>query len=145
MAITAGYSGTPLAKKLGFKAGSHAHLIAAPPELMDWLAPLPDGVVFDARISAATDIVHRFSTEERVLRARLTVLRQALRQALRPDAAFWVSWPKKASKVPTDITEDVIRGVALPMGLVDVKVCAVSAVWSGLKLVWRKKLRKELR
>ena len=141
MATTAGYSGTPLAKKLGFKAGSHAHLIAAPPELMGWLAPLPDGVVFDARVGAATDIVHRFSTEERVLRARLTVLQQALR----PDATLWVSWPKKASKVPTDITEDVIRGVALPMGLVDVKVCAVSAVWSGLKLVWRKKLRKKLR
>ena len=138
---TTGYSGTPLAKKLGFKAGSHAHLIGAPPELMDWLAPLPDGVVFDARISAATDIVHRFSTEERVLRARLTVLRQALR----PDAALWVLWPKKASKVATDITEDMIRAVALPMGLVDVKVCAVNEIWSGLKLVLRKDLRKEQR
>ena len=143
---TTGYSGTPLAKKLGFKAGSHAHLIGAPPELMGWLAPLPDGVVFDARVSAATDIVHLLTIEERVLRARLTVLRQAvLRQALRPDAALWVSWPKKASKVPTDITEDVIRTVALPMGLVDVKVCAVSAVWSGLKLVLRKELCNELR
>ena len=146
MTTAAGYSGTPLAEKLGFKAGSHAHLIGAPPELMDWLAPLPDGVVFDGRVSAATDIVHLFTTEERVLRAQLTVLRQAvLRQTLRPDAALWVSWPKKASKVPTDITEDVIRAVALPMGLVDVKVCAVSAVWSGLKLVLRKELRKEAR
>ena len=145
MATTAGYSGTPLAKKLGFKAGSHAHMIAAPPELMDWPAPLPEGVVFDARISAATDIVHLFTTEERVLREQLTVLRQTLRQTLRPDATLWVSWPKKASKVPTDITEDLIRAVALPMGLVDVKVCAVSAVWSGLKLVLRKELRKEQR
>ena len=143
---TTGYSGTPLAKKLGFKAGSHAHLIAAPPELMDWLAPLPDGVVFDARISAATDIVHLFTAEERVLRAQLTDLRQAvLRQVLRPDAALWVSWPKKASKVATDITEDMIRAMALPMGLVDVKVCAVNEVWSGLKLVLRKDLRKEQR
>ena len=146
MATPAGYSGTPLARKLGFKAGSHAHLIAAPPELMDWLAPLPDGVVFDARISAATDIVHLFTTEERALRAQLTALRQVvLRQTLRPDAALWVSWPKKASKVHTDITEDVIRTVALPMGLVDVKVCAVNEVWSGLKLVLRKELRNELR
>ena len=80
-----------------------------------------------------------------MLREQLTVLRQTLRQTLRPDATLWVSWPKKASKVPTDITEDLIRAVALPMGLVDVKVCAVSAVWSGLKLVLRKELRKEQR
>ena len=137
MATTAGYSGTPLAKKLGFKAGSHAHLIGAPPELMDWLAPLPEGVVFDARVTDATDIVHLFTAQQPVLRAQLTVLRQTLRS----DATLWVSWPKKASKVPTDITEDVIRDVALPMGLVDVKVCAVNGVWSGLKLVLRKELR----
>ncbi len=137
----AGYSGTPLAKKLGFKGGSHAHLIGAPLGWMDWLAPLPEGVVFDARLGAITDIVHLFTAEQRVLRTTLTMLRQTLR----PDASLWVSWPKQASKVPTDITEDVIRAVALPMGFVDVKVCAVNAVWSGLKLVLRKELRKELR
>jgi hypothetical protein len=137
MATTPGYSGTPLARKLGFKPGAHAHLIGAPAELMDWLAPLPDGVQFDARVATATDLVHLFTAEQRVLRQQLVLLRGRLR----PDAMLWVSWPKKAARLPTDITEDVIRTVALPLGLVDVKVCAVSAVWSGLKLVIRKELR----
>ena len=137
MVTTAGYSGTPLARKLGFKAGTHAHLIGAPPALLDWLAPLPEGVVFDARVGAATDLVHLFTAERRVLQQQLT----RLRSLLRPDAAVWVSWPRKASKVATDITEDTIREVALPLGFVDIKVCAVSEVWSGLKLVIRKELR----
>lgn len=137
MATTAGYSGTPLARKLGFKAGTHAHLIGTPPEFMAWLAPLPEGVVFDTRVGAATDLVQLFTPERRVLQQQLT----RLRSLLRSDASVWVSWPKKASKVATDISEDTIREVALPLGFVDIKVCAVSEVWSGLKLVIRKELR----
>ena len=137
MATATAYSGTPLAKKLGFKVGTHAHLIGAPPHLLELLAPLPEGVVFDARAAACTDLVHAFATEQRVLRQQL----QTLRERLRADAMLWVSWPKKAAKVPTDITEDVIRELALPLGFVDVKVCAVDEVWSGLKLVIRKSLR----
>ena len=94
-------------------------------------------MVFDARAAACTDLVHLFATEQRVLRQQL----QTLRERLRADAMLWVSWPKKAAKVPTDITEDVIRELALPLGFVDVKVCAVDEVWSGLKLVIRKSLR----
>ena len=137
MATATGYSGTPLARKLGFKAATRAHLIGAPPELMDWLVPLPESVLFDACVGAATDLVHLFTAERRVLQQQLT----RLRGLLRPDAAVWVSWPKKASKVATDITEDTIRELALPLGFVDIKVCAVSELWSGLKLVIRKELR----
>jgi DUF3052 family protein len=133
----AGYSGTPLAKKLGIKSGSRVFLSKAPKNYTSLVAPLPDGVRMAARISATTDLVHLFVTSrndlERTLRSMLTQLRN--------DAPIWVSWPKKSSGVPTDITEDTIRAVALPMGLVDVKVCAVDDVWSGLKLVVRKELR----
>ena len=133
----AGYSGTPLARKLGYQAGSRAHLIGAPAELPQWLAPLPEGVRFETRPGPQTDLVHLFTAEATVLARQL----KALRATLRPDAALWVSWPKKAAKVRTDITEDTIRTLALPLGWVDVKVCAVSEVWSGLKLVVRKELR----
>jgi hypothetical protein len=134
---TAGYSGTPLAKKLGIKAGSSVCALEAPAGYRELLAPLPEGVRFVAKVSASTDLVHAFATR----RARLAGMLETLRGAIRPDAALWVSWPKKAAKVPTDITEDAIRELALPLGLVDVKVCAVDAVWSGLKLVIRKELR----
>lgn len=134
---TAGYSGTPLAKKLGYQPGLHAHWIAAPEGLHDWLAPLPDGVVFDRRVGAQTQLVHGFFTEARALEAAV----QRLLPLLAPTAMFWVSWPKKAAKVATDITEDRIRELVLPLGLVDVKVCALNEVWSGLKLVWRKERR----
>jgi hypothetical protein len=134
---TAGYSGTPLAKKLGIKPGSRVHLVDAPREFRPLLAPIPAGVVFVPRVSAATDIVHLFVTRKARLASRLA----ALRPAIRPDAAIWVSWPKKAARVATDVTEDVVRDAALPMGLVDVKVCAIDDVWSGLKLVVRKELR----
>ena len=133
----AGYSGTPLAKKLGIVAGSHVAARHAPAEYGDLLEPLPDGVVFDARVAATTDVVHVFADRRSVLEEELGTLRKSIRS----DGAVWVSWPKKASKVPTDITEDTIRELALPLGFVDVKVCAVSEVWSGLKLVIRKELR----
>ena len=104
---------------------------------MDLIAPVPDGLRIGPRISAATDIVHVFSTR----RADLERFLLSCRSKLKPDAMIWVSWPKKSAKVATDITEDVIREVALPLGFVDVKVCAVTDVWSGLKLVVRKALR----
>lgn len=133
----AGYSGTPLARKLGIVAGAELLVIDSPDGYADWLAPLPPGVVFAAAATSQTDLVHLFTDRQAVLATQLALLRKTLR----PDAVLWVSWPKKASKVPTDITEDVIRTLALPLGWVDVKVCAVSQVWSGLKLVVRKALR----
>lgn len=133
----AGYSGTPLARKLGFKAGTHVLVDNPPDDYVGWLSPLPEGLVFDATLSASTDVVHLFVDRRAALAAALA----SLRGKLRPDAAVWVSWPKKAARQPTDITEDVIRNLALPLGLVDIKVCAVSEIWSGLKLVIRKELR----
>ncbi|MEZ0242710.1 MAG: hypothetical protein ACAH11_05005 [Sphingomonas sp.] len=131
----AGYSGTPLAKKLGLAPGMRA-----------WFQNMPDsvraeiegaGVDEQAAASAGLQCAHIFVTE----RADLERETAALRHLIAPNGFIWVSWPKKASKVPTDITEDVIRDVVLPIGLVDIKVCAVDAVWSGLKLVIRKELR----
>jgi len=136
-ASSAGYSGTPLAKKLGIAAGARVVAHGAPDGYRDWLAPLPEGVAFGARASAATDLVHLFVDRRAELADRLA----ALRATLRDDAVVWVSWPKKASGRPSEVTEDTIRELALPLGFVDVKVCAVSEVWSGLKLVVRKSLR----
>ena len=132
-----GYSGTPLAKKLGYKPGLRAMSIDAPNDYQAWLHPLPEGVTFVRAMSAETDLVHVFATERQSLARQLAVFRKTLK----PEAFVWVSWPKKASKVPTDITEDTIRQIALPLGFVDIKVCAVSDVWSGLKFVVRKALR----
>ena len=134
---TPGYSGTPLARKLGIAAGSRVVAVNAPDGYRDWLAPLPEGVRFEAKVSAAVDVVHVFAHGRADLKKQL----DGLRGRIAPAAAVWVSWPKKASKVPTDVTEDTIRELALPIGFVDVKVCAVSEVWSGLKLVIRKELR----
>jgi hypothetical protein len=133
----AGYSGTPLPKKLGIKPGSAVHLVAAPSGYRALLAPLPADVTFVPRLTPATDIVQFFATKK----ADLQKFLRAARKSMRADAVVWVSWPKKASGVPTDITEDGVREVALPLGLVDVKVCAVDATWSGLKMVVRKELR----
>lgn len=139
----AGYSGTPLAKKLSIKEGASVLAIDAPANLPELLDPLPTGATLAAVADddqaglRSGDPVLVFGTEAAVLATRLG----ALREALHPDRAAWICWPKKASKVPTDITEDVIRELALPIGLVDVKVCAVDATWSGLRLVVRKELR----
>ena len=132
-----GYSGTPLAKKLGLREGSRVCLVAAPPDLLQLLAPLPADVVFVPAAGPGVAIVHVFSSS----RAELAACLDAYRAALDPDATVWVSWPKKAAKVATDISEDVVRALALPLGFVDVKVCAIDATWSGLKLVVRKALR----
>jgi hypothetical protein len=133
----AGYSGTPLAKKLGFKEASRVLVTGAPDGYHALLEPLPAGVRFETRPGPAVDIAHVFVTQKE----ELTKILRVLRKRLRPDAAVWVSWPKKSAKLATAIGENSIREVALPLGLVDVKVCAVNEVWSGLKLVVRKQLR----
>ena len=132
-----GYSSTPLAKKLGIKTGHAVHTIDAPPHYRALLAPLPDGVRFAPRFSSAVDVVHVFVTAATALRRLIP----RIRKQMRTDAVGWVSWPKKSAGVETDVTEDVVRAVVLPTGLVDVKVCAVDDVWSGLKLVVRRRLR----
>ena len=133
----AGYSGTPLARKLGIKEGSQVFVLGAPAGYRKLLEPLPPDVVFQSAAGKTTDIAHVFVTQASELKKQLSTLRKKLK----PDAPVWVSWPKKSSKVATDITEDTIRALALPMGFVDIKVCAVDEVWSGLKLVVRKELR----
>jgi hypothetical protein len=135
--MATGYSGTPLAKKLGFKAGQRVAAVGAPANYRKLLAPLPEGIELGDKVGKSTDIVHFFTTSKAELSKKLA----SWLKTLAPEAAIWVSWPKKTAKVATDITEDTIRAVALPMGLVDIKVCAVDETWSGLKLVLRKELR----
>jgi hypothetical protein len=132
-----GYSGKPLVEKLGIKPGARVSALDAPPGYRALLEPLPPGLVLDDRPGHSTDLVHLFAIERVALAAALA----GLRHQLRTDTPIWVSWPKKSSRVPTTITEDVIREIALPLGFVDIKVCAVSEIWSGLKLVVRKELR----
>ncbi len=136
--LTHGYSGRPLSQKLGIKAGHHVLLIAAPDGYCELLLPLPDRVVFERVASTRVDLVQVFVTQGEDLSKHLS----RLRQTLRPDAAIWISWPKKSSGVASTVSEDTIRALALPLGLVDIKVCAVDAVWSGLKLVVRRALRE---
>ena len=136
--MAAGYSGTPLPKKLGIKDSTRLLAIGEPENYDDLLGPLPTSVDRVGKEGAsAADLVHVFVTCREDLDAHL----KQLRATLNPKAAVWISWPKKASKVPTPVTEDTIRELALPLGFVDIKVCAVSAVWSALKLVVRKELR----
>jgi len=133
----AGYSGTPLVKKLGIAPGSRLFVADAPEDYARLVAPLPQGARITTRLAADTDMAHIFSTRRQQLDRRLRATLPKLRQ----DGAIWVSWPKKSARVPTDISEDTVRELALPLGLVDVKVCAVDDTWSGLKLVIRKALR----
>jgi hypothetical protein len=135
--MTSGYSGTPLAKKLGIVSAMRVVLIDPPANYADILAPLPDGVRFVKKIDLDVDMVHVFTTSRSDLSACLPMLRQALNS----QAFVWVSWPKQASKIPTSVNENTIRELALPLGFVDIKVCAVTEIWSGLKLVVRKELR----
>ena len=133
----AGYSGTPLAKKLGVRTGSTWAVLDEPSGFREWLAPLPDGVRIRKSIGRSPDAVVLFSKRRAPLQRRI----EEVAPAVFPDGFIWVGWPKKSSKVPTDITEDVVREIALALGLVDTKVCAISDVWSGLRIVWRKELR----
>lgn len=135
--MPAGYSGTPLAKKLGYKTGFRVFVENAPDTYRASLDPLPDDVTFLAKPADDLDLIHLFTDSGKELAAKL----KRYQPKLKPAGMIWVSWPKKASKVPTDVTEGTIRDLALPLGLVDVKVCAVDDVWSGLKLVIRKRLR----
>jgi hypothetical protein len=135
----AGYSGTPLAKKLGLKPPMTLVTLDAPRDYRAWLGDVP-GIRISSKAGETIEAVHLFVTDRPVLARRLGVLRKQLATA----GFVWVSWPKKSSGVPTDITEDVIRAIALPLGFVDIKVCAVTDVWSGLKLVIRKSERTRL-
>lgn len=135
-----GYSGTPLAKKLGLNSDTDLVVVGeVPAEYRSWLGSLPQGTTIAGKGKPPLDAVHVFVTRREKLGRHL----EHLRKALAPDGYVWISWPKRASKVPTNITEDVIREVALPLGFVDIKVCAVSEVWSGLKLVIRVAERRE--
>lgn len=134
----AGYSSTPLPQKLGIKPGTIVVAIDPPDNYRKLLEEIPSGVNFATRPVGNTKFVHLFVKERRVLGSRL----QSLRQKIAEDAAVWVSWPKKSAGVATDITEDVIRAVALPLGFVDIKVCAIDETWSGLKLMIRRENRK---
>ncbi len=129
----AGYSGTPLVRKLGIKEGCRLALLEAPDGFYRELARLPDGVQVLRRLGPDLDVAVLFVTERRELERRFP----AVARAITPAGGFWVAWPKRASKVPTDLTEDVLREVGLPQGLVDNKVCAVNDIWSGLRFVWR--------
>jgi hypothetical protein len=131
---TAGYSGTPLPKKLGIKPGHRLALLGAP---HGFELELPDGVSVRRRAGGKADVIVSFHTSRAQLEARLP----ALRAMMEPAAALWIAWPKRASKMETDITEDVLREIALPTGLVDNKVCAVDERWSGLRLVIRREHR----
>ena len=134
----AGYSGTPLAQKLGIKAGQEVITINAPASYSKLLAPLPEAISFTQKVTAGTSFVHLFVSERKALEKEL----KRLRKLIANTGILWVSWPKKFSGVMTDVTEDVIREVALPLGFVDVKVCAVDDTWSGLKLMIRRENRR---
>ena len=131
----AGYSGTPLAKKLGIRADTRLAVLGAPADFM--IEGLPDDVAVRASARGPLDVIVSFHVRRAHLAARLPTLMRALHV----DGGLWVAWPKRASGVSTDITEDVVREVALPTGLVDVKVCAIDETWSGLRLCLRRELR----
>jgi hypothetical protein len=136
--MTAGYSGKSLVEKLGIKPGMRLAIIGPPSGYRTTLGALPPGVSVLASPRGTLPFIHLFTTKRSLLERRFPALQRALAQ----DGALWVSWPKKSSGVATDLTEDVVRDVALAGGLVDVKVCAVDAVWSGLKLVRRVRDRR---
>ncbi len=123
----AGYSGTPLLKKLGIKSGFRVYVAEAPEEYYSWLAPLPEDVVVCERLSGEMDFIHLFVKTNKAFQSQF--VRGADR--LKKNGMLWVSWPKRASKVPTDLDENIIRAFGLEKGLVDVKVCAVDETWSG--------------
>jgi hypothetical protein len=135
----AGYSGTPLNKKLGIKPGFCIYAKNAPTAYIQMLQPLPGNIQLLKRIGSNMDMVHVFFTEKEEILGELS---QMLKH-IKADGMIWASWPKKSAKLPTNITEDIIRNAALTLGLVDIKVCAVDEIWSALKLVIRKELRKK--
>ena len=134
----AGYSGTPLARKLGIKPGTIVVLINAPANYRKLLGNFANGVEFTSRVLANSNFIHLFTMHRSELEKQLP----RLRAKIADPGTLWVSWAKKSSGVATDITEDVVREVALPLGFVDIKVCAVDETWSGLKLMIRRQNRK---
>lgn len=136
MALT-GYSGTPLAKKLGIKESAVIRLVNPPDDYISFFTDLPTKVIFTDNATIAKQMVHYFTKDIAALAKDIV----ALRQEIFPKGSIWISWPKKASKIPCNITEDDIRQLALTNGLVDIKVCAINEIWSGLKLVVRVKDR----
>jgi hypothetical protein len=133
----AGYSGTPLPKKLGLKEGGTMVLLNAPVGIEKIIVPLPHGAKLVSKLAGTNELVVLFCKDVATLKKSLF----ATSKKLNADGSLWISWPKKTSKLFVDLTEDGIRAVALPTGLVDVKVCAVNEDWSGLKLMVRKELR----
>ena len=130
----AGYSGTPLVKKLGIKPGVKALIIGEPKEYFDWIIPLPEGTKFLKKIpTAEVDFVHLFVKDFKTF----SKLYKDTKKVLRKDGMMWISWPKKSSGLATDLDENIIRDHGLKNGLVDVKVCAVDETWSGLKFMFR--------
>lgn len=128
---SSGYSGTPLAKKLGIKSGFNIKLINAPDYYFDLFTDLPADLVLNGAEEATKDFIHFFTKEKAEYLSQLPLLKEQIKA----DGMIWASWPKKTSKIKTDITEDTIRSHAIKVGLVDIKVCAVDEIWSGLKLV----------
>ena len=135
----AGYSGTPLPQKLGIKPGLVVLAINPPDKYRRLLDPIPEGVTFSERLNVGIGFAHLFVRKYSELAKRLPVLRAKIADT----GTLWISWPKKSAGVPTDVTEDVIRTLALPLGFVDVKVCAVDETWSGLKLMVRRENRRK--
>ena len=133
----AGYSGTPLPQKLGIKPGARIALLNAPPDFDGTLGELPEGVAVRSRARGPLDVIVHFTTSERDLRKRF----ERLASALEPAGGLWIAWPKRASGVPTDLTDNVVREVGVAAGLVDNKVCAIDETWSGLRFVIRLKDR----
>jgi hypothetical protein len=135
--IPAGYTGTPLPRKLGISDGAVVAFLNAPYGFAETLGALPDGVTIRGRLRGPLDVIVFFTARRAKFEARI----ERLKTALDPAGRLWIAWPKRASKVPTDMTEDVVREVALPLGLVDNKVAAIDETWSGLQLVIRRALR----
>jgi hypothetical protein len=133
----AGYSGTPLNKKLGIKENASALVLNAPKNYFDLVSPLPDGFKVVKTPKSELDFIHVFVKESKIFQSSFLKLKKFLKK----DGMLWISWPKKSSKVETDLDENIIRDFGLANGLVDVKICAVDEVWSGLKFVYRVKDR----
>jgi len=133
-----GYSATPLAQKLGITPEMAVVVISAPANYRKLLGRIACSVEFSDEIKNASNFVHIFTKSRGELEKRLSILRQKITDS----GIVWVSWPKKSAGVPTDVTEDVVRSIALPLGFVDVKVCAIDETWSGLKLMVRRTNRK---
>jgi hypothetical protein len=129
----AGYSGTPLIQKLGIKPGYTLYIAQPPAAYFDWLSPMPAEVVVRSRLSGTFNFIHLFATHEKVFRRQFVRMTRHLDKS----GMLWVSWPKKTSKVASDLDENIIRRFGLDQGMVDIKVCAVNEIWSGLKFVYR--------